>query len=142
MNPTSGMHNPTPSILVIEDDEFTASLLRFVLERQHMQVTRVADGRSAITLIDDAPAYDAVVLDLLLPQINGMEVLKRMQQHPDWETRPVIVLSALDDGSEIARAFAAGASDYLTKPFNPEELLARLDRLLQVATRNPRATRA
>lgn len=141
MNQISGMHNHTPSILVIEDDEFTASLLRFVLERQHMHVTRVADGRSAMALINDGHPCDAVMLDLMLPQISGMEVLMHMQQHPDWVSKPVIVLSALDDGSEIARAFQAGAADYLTKPFNPEELLARLARFLQTAPGSARAAR-
>jgi len=124
------MNEKKPSILVIEDDEFTASLLQFVLVRQQMHVTRVADGRAALAWIEEGHACDAVVLDLMLPQISGMQVLMHMQQHPDWSSRPVLVLSAIDAGSEIARAFQAGASDYLTKPFNPEELLARLGRLL------------
>lgn len=142
MNEISGMYNHSPSILIIEDDEFTASLLRFILERQQMQVTRVADGRAAMTLISDGHPCDAVVLDWMLPQISGMEVLTRTQQHPDWASKPVLVLSALDDGTEIARAFQAGAADYLTKPFNPDELLARLERLLLSVKGGVRAARA
>jgi len=124
------MHNTKTSILVIEDDEFMANLLQFLLERQSMKVTRVADGRSALTLINQGHPCDAVLLDLMLPQISGMQVLKHLQQHPDWTSKPVLVLSAIDSGADIARAFQAGAADYITKPFNPEELLARLVRCL------------
>lgn len=142
MNEITGMSHLPPSILVIEDDEFMASLAQFVLERQQLQVMRVADGRAAMALIDAGHRCDAVLLDWLLPQISGMEVLTRMKQHPDWASRPVLVLSALDDGAEIARALQAGAADYLTKPFNPEELSARLLRCLKTCEGNARATRA
>lgn len=124
------MPNKPSAILVIEDDDFTASLLQFVLERQQMQVTRVADGRTALNLIAQGHACDAVLLDLMLPQVSGLEVLAQLRQRAGWQDTPVLVLSAVDAGDEIARAFAAGASDYVVKPFNPEEFLARLARLL------------
>lgn len=142
MNENSGMHHHKPSILVIEDDAFMASLLQFVLERQQMQVTRVADGRAAVTLVDAGHPCDAVLLDWMLPQISGLEVLMHMQQHPDWTSKPVLVLSAIDDGTEIARAFQSGAADYLIKPFNPEELLARLGRCLPRKEEGARAERS
>lgn len=133
------MHENQPSVWVIEDDEFMASLLRFILERQQMQVTRVADGRSALKLIDEGHACDAVVLDLMLPQTSGMEVLAHMKKNPLWAAKPVLVLSALDDASSMARALAAGASDYLTKPFDPQEFLARLGQCLGTHARGQRA---
>jgi DNA-binding response OmpR family regulator len=142
MNDIKGMQTQKPSILVIEDDEFTAALLRFVFERQQMQVTRVADGRSAMELIRDGHECDAVVLDWMLPQISGLEVLLQIQKHPGWASKPVLVLSAQDDGAQIARAFQAGAADYMTKPFNPEELLARLGRLIRNTERISSASRA
>ena len=135
------MPNKPSAILVIEDDDFTASLLQFVLERQQMQVTRVADGRTALNLIAQGHACDAVLLDLMLPQVSGTEVLRQLRQHPDWAQCPVLVLSALDSGEDMARAFAAGASDYLTKPFNPEELLARLEHRMAQAQGPARETR-
>lgn len=133
------MHENQPSVWVIEDDEFMASLLRFILERQQMQVTRVADGRSALKLIDEGHACDAVLLDLMLPQTSGMEVLAHMKKHPLWAARPVLVLSALDDAASMARALAAGASAYLTKPFDPEELLTRLRQCLGTPVGGQRA---
>jgi len=136
------MQEKQQHILVIEDDDFMGTLLQFVLERQHMQVTRVSDGRSAQAWIDQNPAADAVVLDLMLPQLSGMDVLTHLRQHPAWAHQPVLVLSALDTGGDIARAFQAGASDYLTKPFNPEELMARLRHGLTQSQGVERAARA
>jgi len=124
----SGRH-----ILVVEDDVFMASLLRFLLERQGMMVTVLGDGRAAIDSIDSLEGdarFDAVLLDLRLPQVSGMEVLARLRQQSAWASTPVLVLSALDSGAEVAAALDGGANDYMTKPFNPEELLARLRRLL------------
>lgn len=118
------------SILIVEDDEFMAGLLDFVLARQNLRVTRVADGQAALALLETGARHDAVVLDMMLPQVSGMQVLERMKALPAWAETPVLVLSALDTGAEIARAFQAGASDYVTKPFNPEEFMARLTRLL------------
>lgn len=122
------LHNQ--HILVIEDDAFMAALLRFLFERQSLQVTVLTDGRAALECLKQPARFDAVVLDLRLPQVSGMEVLACLRQHPDWVATPVLVLSALDTGAQVAAALQGGASDYLTKPFNPEELLARLRRLL------------
>ena len=124
------MPKTSAAILVVEDDAFTVALLRFVLERQGVQVQVVSDGPAALACMERGPVPDAVLLDLLLPQLSGLAVLERLRQHPAWANTPVVVLSALDAGSDLAQAFAAGASDYVTKPFNPEELIARLQRLL------------
>ena len=126
------MQGKNHSILLVEDDEFMASLLRFLLERQGMQVVRVASGQAAVELMHGQAVHDAVVLDLMLPQLGGLDVLQHMKRLPGWSDLPVLVCSALDAGAEMARAFKAGAADYVTKPFNPEELMARLGRLLSV----------
>jgi DNA-binding response OmpR family regulator len=126
--PMTGRH-----ILVVEDDSFVASLLQFLLKRQGMTVTVLGDGRSAIDSLNGDVCFDAVLLDLRLPQVSGIEVLAALRQQPNWADTPVLVLSALDTGSEVASVLAAGANDYMSKPFNPEELLARLRRLLPAA---------
>lgn len=118
------------SILVVEDDGFMASLLHFLLKRHGMKITAVSDGRSAIDCLQSETRFDAVLLDMRLPQLSGMEVLATLRKQHNRPDTPVLVLSALETGSEVAAALEAGANDYMTKPFNPEELLARLRRLL------------
>ncbi len=118
------------SLLVIEDDAFMAALLTFLFEREQMRVHCLADGRAALEQLAHAPEVDAVVLDLMLPQASGMEVLARLREQPLWAEVPVLVLSALDGGAEEAQALRAGANDYLSKPFDPQVLSARLARLL------------
>ncbi len=122
------------SILVVEDDAFMAALLTFLFEREQMQVRCLADGRAALEHLAHAPDADAVVLDLMLPQVSGLEVLARLREHPRWAEVPVLVLSALDGGAEVAQALRAGADDYLSKPFDPQVLSARLARLLSRAS--------
>lgn len=122
------------SILVVEDDGFIASLLHFLLTRQGMKITLASDGRNAIDCLQSDIHFDAVLLDMRLPQISGMEVLATLRQQHNSSDTPVLVLSALENGGEVAAALDAGANDYMTKPFNPEELLARLRRLLSAAS--------
>lgn len=123
-------HEKKRSVLVIEDDAFMAALLRFLFEREQMQVVGLGDGRAALDHLASAPDVDAMVLDLMLPQVSGMDVLARLRELPGWADVPVLVLSALDSGAEVARALQAGANDYVTKPFDPQVLIARLARLL------------
>lgn len=119
-----------PSVLLVEDDAFTASLLSFVFQRQQFEVTCLADGQSVLDRLDTAEPASAVVLDILLPHVNGLEVLRRLRAHPKWQHTPVLVLSAKDQITDIEAALAAGADDYLVKPFDADELLARVKRCL------------
>lgn len=123
----------SPRVLMVEDDAFMSALLVFMLERQGMVVTPLFDGADAMARISGPCEHDVVLLDLLLPRHGGLDVLTRLRENEGWRQVPVLVLSALDKGEDIARAFALGADDFLTKPFNPDELLARLGRLLRVS---------
>lgn len=124
------MPDKHPTILVVEDDAFMAELLRFLFERAQMHVKVLSDGRAALTHLEHAPDVDAVVLDWMLPQVSGLDVLLHLRAHPAWAKVPVLVLSAQDAGSEVARALQAGANDHMTKPFDPQVLMARLARWL------------
>lgn len=117
---------PDLPVLIIEDDHFMAELLGFVLKRQGLRVVHIEDGEQALEHLSQPCVFSAVLLDLLLPRQSGIDVLVRMRQLPGWSSVPVLVLSALDKAEDIARAFEAGADDFVTKPFNPDELLARL----------------
>lgn len=109
-------------ILIVEDEEKIARFVTLELEHEGYQVEHAADGRTAVDLALERD-YDLILLDVLLPQLNGMEVLRRVRKHKDV---PVIMVTARDAVMDKVAGLDAGADDYLTKPFSVEELLARL----------------
>lgn len=122
--------NYKPKVLMVEDEEDTASLLRFLLERANYRVVHAKDGRKAQELVDTMPLPDIVLLDVMLPFLGGLQVLTYIRSKVEWEKVPIVMLTA--DGSEhdIKRALENGANDYMLKPFNPRELTTRLKRFL------------
>lgn len=117
--------------LVVEDDEQIGYILGFILEREGYQVHRANDGRAARELIDTLPPPAIVTLDVMLPHADGFEVLKELRAKPGWEKVPVIMLTSRSQEKDIVHALDAGATDYVVKPFKPEELRARVRRLVK-----------
>jgi DNA-binding response OmpR family regulator len=116
------------SVLVVEDDELISTLLKFLLERERYTVHLAADGRAGLDYIRQHPPTSVVLMDVMLPYIDGFELLRELRASEPWRKTRVIMLSAKSQGSDIARALDAGADDYLVKPFKPEELFARIRR--------------
>ena len=121
-------------ILIVEDEEKIARFVTLELEHEGYQVEHAADGRTAVDLAMERD-YDLILLDVLLPQLNGMEVLRRVRKHKDV---PVIMVTARDAVMDKVAGLDAGADDYLTKPFAIEELFARI----RVALKRSEAVRA
>lgn len=121
-------------ILIVEDEEKIARFVMLELEHEGYQVEHAADGRTAVDLALERN-YDLILLDVLLPQLNGMEVLRRVRKHKDV---PVIMVTARDAVMDKVAGLDAGADDYLTKPFAIEELFARI----RVALKRAEAVRA
>lgn len=121
-------------ILIVEDEEKIAHFVTLELEHEGYQVEHAADGRTAVDLALERD-YDLILLDVLLPQLNGMEVLRRVRKHKDV---PVIMVTARDAVMDKVAGLDAGADDYLTKPFAIEELFARI----RVALKRSEAVRA
>lgn len=121
-------------ILIVEDEEKIARFVTLELEHEGCQVEHAADGRTAVDLALKRD-YDLILLDVLLPQLNGMEVLRRVRKHKDV---PVIMVTARDAVMDKVAGLDAGADDYLTKPFAIEELFARI----RVALKRSEAARA
>jgi len=117
--------------LVAEDDEQLAYILRFILEREGFEVHAAPDGRTAKELIATLPPPAIVVLDVMLPHVNGYELLAQVRSTAGWQAVPVIMLTARSQEQDIVRGLEAGANDYMVKPFKPEELRARIRRLLK-----------
>ena len=121
-------------ILIVEDEEKIARFVTLELEHEGYLVDHAADGRTAVDLALKRD-YDLILLDVLLPQLNGMEVLRRVRKHKDV---PVIMVTARDAVMDKVAGLDAGADDYLTKPFAIEELFARI----RVALKRSEAVRA
>lgn len=122
-----------PTLLMAEDEEDTASLLRFLLERSGYHVVLAPDGKQAQQLIDTLPVPSLVLLDIMLPHMSGLQLLPYIRKKPEWKQVPIIMLTADSSEHDIQQALASGANDYMVKPFNPRELSARLSRFLKPA---------
>jgi DNA-binding response OmpR family regulator len=119
-----------PVVLVAEDDEQISFLLQFLLEREGYRVVLARDGHEVKRLINEIPPPQLVILDIMMPYADGFELLALIRAKPDWRNTPVIVLTARSQEKDIVRALDMGASDYVVKPFLPEELKARIRRLV------------
>jgi DNA-binding response OmpR family regulator len=118
------------TLLVIEDDPDIVELLRYNLEREGMRVLVATDGERGLA---DALRHppDLVLLDLMLPGLEGLEVCRRLRTHDETRGVPVLVLTAKGEETDVVLGLEMGADDYLTKPFSPRELLARVRALLR-----------
>jgi DNA-binding response OmpR family regulator len=120
----------TESILVVEDESSIASFVALYLKNAGYAVRTAATGHDALVRVaDDAPAL--IVLDLMLPDIDGIEVCRRIRKTSDV---PILMLTARDDDVDKIIGLEVGADDYLTKPFNPRELVARVKSILRRST--------
>jgi len=125
---------PTPSnILVVDDETDVRSLIADALQRAGHAVVECSEGRTALVLIVRG-GIDLVVLDLGLPSISGIEVLTKLRPTSDV---PVVILSARSEESDRVLGLRLGADDYLTKPFSPRELVARVESVLRRTRREP-----
>lgn len=120
-----------PTVLVAEDDEQIAFLLQFLLEREGYRVALVKNGQEALQFIDGMPPPKLAILDIMMPQTDGFELLTHLRSKAEWHNVPVIMLTARSQEKDIVRALDAGASDYVVKPFVPDELKARIRRLIR-----------
>jgi two-component system alkaline phosphatase synthesis response regulator PhoP len=117
-------------ILIVEDEEDIAELLEYNLGRQGYEAESVGTGEDGLQLARDAMP-DLVLLDLMLPRLSGIEVCRSLKADPETAQIPVIMLTAKGEEEDIVAGFDAGADDYVTKPFRPKVLLARVKAVLR-----------
>jgi len=120
----------THRALVVEDNEHVAYTLEFILRRAGYDVIPIANGRDAQAAFHNLVPVDVILLDLMLPYVSGYQLLQEVREDALWQHVPVLVLSGKVLEEDIVKALDLGANDYVTKPFRPEELLARLRRLV------------
>jgi CheY-like chemotaxis protein len=128
--PPAHAHNGRQTVLLVEDEEPLRLVLRDLLEREGYTIVEAGDGVQALDEIDRS-APDAIVLDLNLPRLDGYGVLNHLRARPATSELPVLVLTAKGDEDNEVRVFESGANDFITKPFRPRALSARLKALLR-----------
>lgn len=121
---------PSYRVLVVDDDEQTSHLLRFMLEREGYSVIVARNGRDAQEAIASLPPVDLILLDLMLPYVSGYQIIIDTRNDPDWSRVPILVVSGRSLEMDVVRALDMGATDFVAKPFRPEELHARIRRII------------
>ena len=117
-------------ILLVEDDPALAELLTYTLEREEFAVERTGDGDEALLLARENPP-DLVLLDWMIEGVSGLEVCRRLRRWPSTANVPIIMLTAKGEEADRIRGLETGADDYVTKPFSPRELVARVAAVLR-----------
>ena len=120
----------TGRILIVEDEAATRDLLRRRLEREGHRVQEAENGKQALQQLE-AGVYDLVLLDVMMPEMDGYQVLTRLKRNPALRDLPVIMISAIDETQSVVCCIELGAEDYLTKPFDPVLLNARIGGCLE-----------
>jgi signal transduction histidine kinase len=124
-------HSCSARILVVDDHPDNLDLLEVVLQRQHYDVFRAASGAEAINCVSDV-SPDLILLDIMMPEMDGYEVCEHLKRNAETQNIPVIFISALNDARDKVRAFQVGGMDYITKPFQIKEVLARVAHHLMI----------
>jgi DNA-binding response OmpR family regulator len=124
------MSRKSASILIADDDQDVCSVLSMFLTAQGHKVTEANDGDQAWKMLQKSPP-DLAVLDIMMPGTSGLDVCRKMREHPVLRTTPVIMISALARREDVINGFRAGATDYITKPFVNAEVLARIRSVLR-----------
>ena len=119
-----------PTLLLVEDDRAIADLLVWHFEKEGFAVTRTGDGDEALILAREAPP-DVVILDWMIEGVSGIEVCRRLRRRPETANVPIIMLTARGEEGDRIRGLETGADDYVTKPFSPRELVARVGAVLR-----------
>ena len=117
-------------VLIADDDPDIRELVRFKLEQAGHEVTAVADGAAALSAARDGSQFDLVLLDVMMPRMTGLEVCTALRADPELSAIPILMLTARAQERDVDHGFAAGADDYILKPFSPRELLTRVNAAL------------
>lgn len=118
-----------PRVLIVDDDPAALRMIEYIFDRADYEVYLAATGPEALSKANEAKP-DLVILDVMMPKVTGLEVCQRLRAQPALARLPIIMLSAKDQLEDKVNGFEAGADDYVSKPVEPQELLARAKALL------------
>jgi len=120
-----------PTILVVDDEPTIRRLLEYNLKENKFNVVTANDGKEALLWLQEGNLPDLIVTDIMMPNIDGYQFIKNVRTSGFFRDIPVIFLSAKAQSKDRIQGLELGADDYMTKPFNPEELIARIDNILR-----------
>lgn len=118
-------------ILVADDEPHIRRILQTLLESADFEVDTQPDGTAAIQALEGDSQYDLILLDIMMPGATGLEVLSHLRELDHRKSTPVVILTGKGQDADREQAFSLGANDFLTKPFSPKRLLARINEILQ-----------
>jgi DNA-binding response OmpR family regulator len=121
-----------PVVLVVDDDELACKAVFRVIEKRGFTVLTAYSGRQALEVLSTNPSVDVLVLDVMMPEMNGLEVCRELRRDSRFNDLPVILLTGCDDFETRAAGMKLGVSEFLCKPFANHELLARINNQLEV----------
>ncbi|MBC8402753.1 MAG: diguanylate cyclase, partial [Candidatus Marinimicrobia bacterium] len=124
------------SVLIVEDDPNILAQLSFHLKRDGYKIDTATDGDIAIKKIEDGQKYDLIILDIMMPRVTGIEVCKTVRNQYNLYEMPILISSALSESHDVVKGLEVGANDYITKPFQRVELIARVKNLLSLKYMN------
>lgn len=127
--------NEIPQILIVDDEPSARQTMEMLLLREGYEIAFAADGYEALAHLDEESA-DVILLDVMMPAMDGFELCERLRRNPKWRHVPIILVTALDSKQDLARGLDAGADDFLHKPYNGLELRARVRSMLRIKQRH------
>lgn len=133
MKANEGQTDPVPRILIVDDSPLNTKLLKFILDEAGYETLVASNGEEGIVAVE-AHRPDLLLLDVMMPDIDGFEVCRRIKKDPANENLPIIFITALDQTEDIVKGFELGGVDYVTKPFNKKVLLVRIKNHIDLLT--------
>jgi twitching motility two-component system response regulator PilG len=130
----------TPRVLLVDDSRVVHKIVEKILQRGRIEVVSASDGLEALAILVDTQP-DLMLLDILLPRMDGYQVCQLVRHHPDFRDLPILLLSAKGSVVDRMRGKLVGSTDYITKPFDPAELLLTVQRYLNTSVVRERAAR-
>jgi DNA-binding response OmpR family regulator len=118
-------------VMIVEDEPEIRLFVGMMLRTEGYEVLEAEDGRAALALLEKGPRPEIVLLDVMMPGLNGWQVFEQMQLREEWSQIPVLLLTALAQRSDVERAVQLGVDGYLTKPFEPADLIVKIEETLR-----------
>ncbi len=128
---TSQKCTSTPTVMIVDDDSVISGFLEHLFKKNGYEPIMAKNGRVALDMLETMLPPDLIIMDIMLPFVDGYQLLKRIRANEEWSQVPIVMLTSKGREQDVVRAFESGANDYLIKPFQSEELMARAGRFVR-----------